>query len=232
MSEISDDVIKSLIRKMFEKQNELNIHTNGSDWKTNKDLKWNRAILIECAELIGHTDWKWWKKDDISLKDIEMEVIDIWHFAMSNMMTITTIDNCVENTFYAFKNFETIIFDLETVRYRTEVLIYNCSRDFKFHLDPFVKLCSVLNMNVDSIYKLYMGKNILNKFRQDNGYKEKTYIKMWDDKEDNFYLMKYLDRVIEIGDDFEEELYNFLQETYKKEIYRNLQETYKKNIPN
>lgn len=29
------------------------------------------------------------------------------------------------------------------------------------------------------VYKLYIGKNALNKFRQDNGYKEDTYVKIW-----------------------------------------------------
>lgn len=61
-----------------------------------------------------------------------------------------------------------------------------------------------------------MGKNILNKFRQDNGYKQQIYQKIWDGQEDNIYLMKFLDSVNEIGEDFEQEIYNKLQVMYKK----------------
>jgi len=71
-------------------------------------------------------------------------------------------------------------------------------------------------MNIDGIYKLYMGKNVLNKFRQDNGYKQKTYQKIWNGQEDNIYLMNFLDKVEEIGDDFEQVIYDRLQEKYKK----------------
>ena len=217
---MSDEITKSLIKKMFEKQNELNIHTNGSDWKNNRDLKWYRAIWTELAELIDYTDWKWWKKQDISLKDIEMELIDIWHFAMSDMMTFcyTSIDRCVENTFLAFKDkFENLAgIDLTNVRNETEMLAFWTLRDHKFHLESFINLCSTLNMNIDKIYKLYMGKNILNKFRQDNNYKTGGYIKMWDkDKEDNVYLIAYLE-TINILDNFEESTYNYLENTYKQ----------------
>lgn len=34
----------------------------------------------------------------------------------------------------------------------------------------------------------YLGKNVLNRFRQENGYKEGSYIKMWDGIEDNVHL--------------------------------------------
>jgi hypothetical protein len=72
-------------------------------------------------------------------------------------------------------------------------------------------------MNVDKIYKLYMGKNILNKFRQDNGYKLKTYKKIWNGQEDNVYLMQIIDK-IDIFDNninFEEDVYCKLKEFYE-----------------
>jgi len=216
---MSDEITKSLIKKMFEKQDELNIHTNGPDWKTNKDLRWYRAIWTELAELIDYTDWKWWKKQDVSLKDIEMELIDIWHFAMSDMMSWTSIsiDNCVENTFLAFKDiFQNLAgIDLTNVRDETETLAFSTLRDHRFHLEAFIDLCSTLNMNIDKIYKLYMGKNILNKFRQDMGYKEKKYQKIWmDTLEDNIYLMKFLEETDVTEPDFETIIYGRLKTTY------------------
>jgi len=211
-------MIRKLIKKMFEKQDELNIHTNGSDWKNNKDLKWYRAIWTECAELIDYTNWKWWRKQDISLPDIEMEVIDIWHFMMSDMMTHADIEICSETVFMAFSNkFETPeVFNIDNVRKTSESLAFWVLRGQKFHLEAFIKVCSSLGMNIEQIYKLYMGKNILNKFRQDNGYKQKTYNKIWNGKEDNIYLMEFLDKTDVKEENFEEAIYYKLSTEYNK----------------
>ncbi len=221
---MSDEITKSLIKKMFEKQNELNIHTNGPDWKTNRDLRWYRAIWTELAELIDYTNWKWWKKQDVSLQDIEMELIDIWHFAMSDMMTACyiSIDKCVENTFLAFKDkFEILAgIDLKYVQRETEMLAFWTLRDHKFHLESFIDLCSTLNMDTNKIYKLYMGKNVLNRFRQDNGYKQKTYEKIWMGQEDNVYLMKILEDLDITNDNFEQNVYDELKQVYKNVLYK------------
>ena len=49
-------------------------------------------------------------------------------------------------------------------------------------------------INLEKLYKLYIGKNVLNKFRQDNGYKDGSYIKIWNGKEDNEVLNELLDK--------------------------------------
>lgn len=47
-----------------------------------------------------------------------------------------------------------------------------------------------------SVYKWYLGKSVLNKFRKSNGYKEGTYTKLWDGaNEDNVYLAKVIEAV-------------------------------------
>lgn len=214
---LTEKQAKILVRKMFNKQDELNIHTNGNDWKTNKDLKWYRAIWTECAELIDYTNWKWWKKQDISIKDIEMELIDIWHFAMSDMMIHDNIDKCTEHTVSCFKAYfeKDDILILPSVRNKTESLAYWSIRNLSFHLEAFVKLCSSLNMDIENIYKLYMGKNILNKFRQDHGYKEKKYLKIWFSQEDNIYLMDFLKETDINEKDFETIIYDKLTQKYK-----------------
>lgn len=214
---LNEQTAKSLIRKMFEKQDELNIHTNGTDWKTNKNLKWYRAIWTETAELIDYTNWKWWKSQDTSLKDVEMETIDIWHFGLSDMMVHYDIDKCTEEVYLAFKNlFEfPTRFGFTDVQDCAELFAYKTLSDHKFHLEPFIALCSTLNMNIEQIYKLYMGKNILNRFRQDNGYKEKKYTKIWNGQEDNVYLMHVIDQLMLTDDNFEEIIYDALTEKYK-----------------
>lgn len=39
----------------------------------------------------------------------------------------------------------------------------------------------------------YFGKNVLNQFRQDNGYKEGTYIKIWNNEEDNVHMLRIVE---------------------------------------
>ena len=216
---LDEQTTKALIKKMFEKQDELNIHTNGSDWR-NKNLNWRRAIWTECAELLDYTNWKWWRQQDISMKDIEMELIDIWHFLMSDLMINNSIDLCTENIYYKFKNsFESFPeISMNRIQEYTEELVREALTSHQSMVHRFMMLCGAIGsqMNIDGIYKLYMGKNVLNKFRQDNGYKQKTYQKIWNGQEDNIYLMNFLDKVEEIGDDFEQVIYDRLQEKYKK----------------
>ena len=45
-----------------------------------------RAVVIEAAEAIEHHGWKWWKKQDKDLAQLQMELIDIWHFLLSEIL--------------------------------------------------------------------------------------------------------------------------------------------------
>jgi len=58
--------------------------------------------------------------------------------------------------------------------------------------DSYFFIVSQSGLNLDSLYQLYIGKNILNKFRQDNGYKDGSYKKIWDGKEDNVIMQEIL----------------------------------------
>lgn len=218
---LDEQTTKSLIKKMFEKQDELNIHTNGSDWR-NKNLNWRRAIWTECAELLDYTNWKWWRKQDISIKDIEMELIDTWHFLMSDIMVNNSIDSCTENVYYKFKNsFETFQeTKMSRIQEYTEELVRESLTSHQSMVHRFVMLCGAIGpqMNIGGIYKLYMGKNVLNKFRQDNGYKQKTYQKIWDGQEDNVYLMDIIRQILPTNEVFEDLVYECLNEKYKKVI--------------
>lgn len=59
--------------------------------------------------------------------------------------------------------------------------------------------------------RYYFGKNVLNKFRQDNGYKEGTYNKIWNGKEDNVAMLEIVHQLDVINFDT---VYNALKESY------------------
>ena len=45
-----------------------------------------RAVVIEAAEAIEHHGWKWWKKQTHYLPQLQMELVDIWHFLLSEVL--------------------------------------------------------------------------------------------------------------------------------------------------
>lgn len=83
---------------------------------------------------------------------------------------------------------------------------------------------------INEIYKSYLVKNTLNSFRNNNGYKKGTYIKMWRTSEDE--EEKYEDNDIAYGiasaatditaNELEEHLLAKLTEKYSKAVEYNL----------
>ena len=58
----------------------------------------------------------------------------------------------------------------------------------------FKSLMDDADMDWNDLVSMYVGKNVLNRFRQANGYKEGTYIKIWNGEEDNVHLTNILTR--------------------------------------
>jgi hypothetical protein len=65
-------------------------------------------------------------------------------------------------------------------------------------IDQFFRLCKLSGLSFQRLQKIYIGKNCLNKFRQEHGYKEGTYIKAWNGIEDNVVMMQVLDELKDV----------------------------------
>ncbi len=202
--------MKNKILLMLELQNELNNATNGLEWtkgvtKNGKTINWRRCIYMECAEMVDSFAWKHWKAiaQEPDWKNHQIEVVDVWHFIMSLAIEeyAKKGKNSLEeiaNAAIASKNFskitasECLFGEMEDVLCKVEDLMRSAlaksDLDLDVLFDDFFDLVAISGLNLDSLYKLYVGKNILNQFRQDNGYKEGTYIKVWDGKEDNVVM--------------------------------------------
>ena len=74
-------------------------------------------------------------------------------------------------------------------------------------------------MSNEDVYIAYIVKNCLNKFRQNNGYKDGTYIKYWNGKEDNVIAYEIAN---EWGADEElfEHLYIDLETYYNENVLK------------
>ncbi len=69
-------------------------------------------------------------------------------------------------------------------------------------------------MSADELYRQYVGKNVLNFFRQDNGYKEGTYVKVWEGREDNEHLVEVMDALDLTKPEFSHLVYEGLRARY------------------
>ncbi|MGA1742557.1 MAG: hypothetical protein ACO4AC_10440, partial [Pseudohongiellaceae bacterium] len=71
-------------------------------------------------------------------------------------------------------------------------------------------------MDWKELYCQYVGKNVLNFFRQDNGYKEGTYDKHWNGREDNEHLVEVMTGIDSEHPEFQHILYESLKDRYSK----------------
>ncbi len=86
-----------------------------------------------------------------------------------------------------------------------------CDESPEALMQAFIEVAMQSGLNLDTLYQLYIGKNILNRFRQAHGYKEGSYIKVWNEEEDNVVMQRYLEKHSSATP---EELYQALEEAY------------------
>ncbi|CAA6827040.1 MAG: Dimeric dUTPase (EC [uncultured Sulfurovum sp.] len=200
--------------KMLELQQELNDATNGTGWengitKNGKQIDWRRCTYLECAELIESYPWKHWKNIDAQpdYANIKIEAVDIWHFIMSQALEDYTVKKLgtIEDLSQSIKSLSNFHYFREEIQPTTknnyeqiEVIeklmkVLFCKGSTETLMEAFIDIAMQSGLNLESLYKLYIGKNILNKFRQDHGYKDGSYIKIWQGKEDNVVMQTILE---------------------------------------
>ncbi|PLY14670.1 MAG: dUTPase [Sulfurimonas sp.] len=218
---------------MLQLQADLNEATNGEKWtsgitKNSKVINWKRCIYMECAEMIDSFTWKHWKNIDkeADWDNLQVEVVDVWHFIMSlaienysqtlrgqiedlaiNISELESFNKInTQNTTFAQQ--DDIIEKIESIMLDT---LSKEPLNLEKLISDFFDLVVMSGLDLESLYKLYVGKNILNQFRQDNGYKEGNYIKVWAGEEDNVIMKRILEENSYIKQD---ELYKKLTKLY------------------
>lgn len=205
---------KSQIQLMLNLQDSINSVID-QNWRE-KAHPWYRAVWTECAEMLEHVGWKWWKYTEQDIEQIHLEIVDIWHFALSEMLMkgdIELITNFILLNFKSFtiSNEEN---DIENLRNSIEDFALYTLKNKSFSAELFVQIMINSNLNPLDLFKMYVGKNTLNKFRQDHGYKTGEYIKIWDKQEDNVWLSKFTSQISPSDDDFADKIYHALEEKY------------------
>jgi dimeric dUTPase (all-alpha-NTP-PPase superfamily) len=201
--------VQTQIQVMLDLQDAMNTRVH-ADWRQQR-FEWYRAIWIECAELMDHYGWKWWKKQTPDIDQVKLEVIDIWHFGLSMLLVNNTSATIIEEQLSSALKKEAADDFLESVElFAGDMLVSKT-----FSIEKFTRMLTASGMSFDELYTGYVGKNVLNFFRQDHGYKEGTYHKLWGGKEDNEHLVELVNTIDTSANDFKEELYAALESRYQ-----------------
>jgi len=203
---------REMLNAMAAMQEEHNQQVH-PDWREN-GYAYYRAIWVECAEMLDHFGWKWWKKQDADIDQVKLELVDIWHFALSEMLRANALTDDVA---LQLRDVEPKGGDAELFRQAIESLAISSLQSKSFELEPFKAAMQALPMAYDELFAMYVGKNVLNQFRQNNGYKTGEYRKLWDGREDNEHLIELLAELSAAAQDLPQALYEALQERYRKD---------------
>lgn len=199
---------------MLELQQRLNDATNGIGWeegmtKDGKRINWRRCVYMECAEMIDSFGWKHWKSiaQPTDYANLQIEIVDVWHFILSLVLedgiyregeNFAQMAEWMAKTdgYHELLNAQEGEFASdEALMLKIEILMRHSLQpaingDLVILVDDFFKLAAMGGLNLETLYRLYVGKNILNQFRQDHGYKEGHYIKVWNGEEDNVVMKR------------------------------------------
>ena len=203
------EALREKIKEMLDLQNKINekVHPH---WRE-QNFEWYRAIWVECAELLDHYGWKWWKKQSPNQAQIELELVDIWHFGLSILLSNYDIEKSIS-----------LISEVMTdqrgsgkFRENLEDFTSNTLQTRSFDLKRFNQVMNDVGLTFEKLYVGYISKNVLNSFRQDKGYQAGTYIKDWGGIEDNEYLIRLASKMDPESENFSSELYTLMEKEYE-----------------
>lgn len=230
---MKESISMDKILLMLQLQAQLNNATNGEAWtqgitKNGKVINWKRCIYMECAEMVDSFSWKHWKSLDQEpdWDNLQIEVVDVWHFIISlaieeyakkmqggiedlaiNIADLESFSK-IDTQNDSFASQETII---EKVENLLRLSLSQEDLEIEKLIAEFFDLVLMSGLDLETLYRLYVGKNVLNQLRQDNGYKDGSYIKIWNGEEDNVVMKRVWEEDANIKPDA---LYNELTKVY------------------
>mgnify|MGYP000067765968 CR=1 FL=1 len=201
------------LQEMIQMQDEMNQKVS-SDWR-NKDWDWDLAAQMELMEGVEHWGYKWWKQQTPDLPQVQLEVVDAFHFWLSGAIaseellvghTVDNINRLVDSAHYSNWGVE--------AKGRVLKVIATDYKELIRHQENWADLLNAVDLTPYDLYIMYIQKNVLNHFRQDNGYKTGEYTKIWLGEEDNVHLLELSHQLTAEGTFSKDNLYTALAERY------------------
>lgn len=197
-------------------QHKFNSMLGDTFWVTDPERNFVVAQAAEATEWLDHMGWKWWKHTTPDFAQAQMEIVDIFHFLLSQ---------AIQEFYVEMDDKEMAIeFAISDAARAVGRVLINCDaniaedmpapaphivrRDYEAFMTSLfagynkkvchqavrlMQLAYLCGLSVDNLLSGYIGKNALNLFRQNNGYADGTYRKHWfDGREDNEHLTDIL----------------------------------------
>lgn len=202
-------MMQQQLQAMLALQDEINTLVNGN-WRQ-QNFAWYRAIWVESAELLDHYGWKWWKKQQPDMDQVKLELVDIWHFGLSLELQQGAPEEVAAEMTAELAATQPQPGDF---RAHLEAFTLNTLASRQFDLVGFAQLLADTGMDFEELYRRYVGKNVLNRFRQDHGYQDGSYIKNWAGREDNEHLAELSASLDASSSDYSDLLYRALAGRY------------------
>jgi len=220
------DVFGTVFNQMLNSQKELNDEIF-SDWlATLNKTNYMAAVLVELGEAISSLDYKWWKAGENDWENFKVELVDILHFLLSSLWfenEVQRADAC-----YFFKKGladrtirPTELSDEEKIKIIEENSLKLLKVDNVtafMYLGRLFRIISITELK--PLAREFLVKNVLNLFRTHNGYKEGTYKKIWNGKEDNVIAYQLAKELI-FNKFFTKDLYTKLESYYVENVRDN-----------
>lgn len=207
---------------MLSLQSAMN-HKVDPDW-VKAAYPYLRAVVVEAAEAIEHHGWKWWKHQHLDMAQLQMEVIDIFHFILSEVLlreqgdeaaaSVRLRQDCARDSNQALV-FDGRSYSLQDMTLLDKLeLLTALAAARRIEITVFAAIMQDCGMSWDNLFAQYVSKNVLNFFRQDHGYKDGSYQKIWHGKEDNEHLVEVMATLSATTDAYPTELYQALKQRY------------------
>jgi len=177
------------LKEMAEIQDILNEHTI-KNWRTelnSNDFK--TAMFDEFGELLNSANFKWWKHSDApaDIWNLKIEAIDILHFALSVYICENTINSSADLVLGMYNTEHAYMLNDNKID-RNVFINKTCEVLTSTNPSSIDDLFDSLGLLAEEIAAIYTAKSELNFIRQDEGYKNGTYVKVVDGVEDNVRL--------------------------------------------
>lgn len=199
---------------MMALQDEINAATHSS-WRERK-FPWYRSIWIGCAEMMGHLGCE--SNGDSqkpNMDQVRLEIVEIFHSGLSIMIQNANPSQFLELAMrIGTPLFEPTAGAQTDIRCAVESFAEKTLADKHFHPNQFSRLMALSGMSFDDLYCMYVGKNVLIKFRQDHGYAHGSYVKAWNGLGDHKVLARLIESMNIDADEFPSLLYDGLEREY------------------
>ena len=206
-----------------------------------QDYDWTQAALMEAVEAYDSLPWKWWKHQSLDKQNLQTELIDVFHFILSQSIEQDLINNTnqTKQIFDTLTLVEPVFTELDKqitntnnpedkitiLKHSIKELIQNLATPDTDLLTTFLSWFAAYTqtgLTLQDLQIAYLTKNTLNILRQELGYKEGTYQKIFDydldhkQLEDN-QVMSLIQQTLDITDpQFANKLRQKFLEAYQK----------------